>query len=85
MFVDINKFSNKLGYDYKLLGVVSGEVFESSDLSLQVTTSYRGNVAANSDVSVVVPAEEVKAILYSSELEKLRNDAVAASLSAPKH
>lgn len=62
VFIDTNKFANVIGgISFKLLGVISGEVLESSDLTLHVTTSYTASVGANSDVSVVVPASEIRA------------------------
>ena len=77
MFVDTAKFTNSIGFSYKLLGVISGEVLESSDFIMHVTTSYTANVAANSDVSVVVPANEIKSILYDPSLQALRDAAFA--------
>jgi hypothetical protein len=76
MFVDINKFKSG-GYDYRLLGVVAGEVFEKADFSLQVATSYNGAVQANSNISMVVPADEVRAIIEGPALQKLRDAAIA--------
>jgi len=77
VFVDTNKFANIIGTSYKLLGVISGEVPESSDFILRVTTSYTANVLANSDVSVVVPANEIRSILYDPTLQAERDAAFA--------
>ena len=63
MFVDVNKFKGSLGYDYRFLGVVTGEVYESNDLTLQTAATYKGNLASNSDISIVVPSDEVKKLL----------------------
>jgi hypothetical protein len=84
MFVDIDKFKNSLGWDYRLLGVVTGEVFESNDFTLQVSTSFGGTVHANSNISVIVPAEEIQKILDSADLKKLRDDAIAKLGSTTK-
>jgi hypothetical protein len=60
LFVDTNRFANVIGApNYKLLGVISGEVRESEDFVLRVTASYDASIAANSGVSVVVPAMEL--------------------------
>ncbi len=81
MFIDINKFNNLLvGPSYRLLGVISGEVQETSDFILHISTSYSANVVANSDVSVVVPANEIKSILYDSALQGERDAFVARTL-----
>jgi hypothetical protein len=81
MFVDLDKFKNTLGIDYRFLGVVTGEVRESSDLTLQVTTTYSGTVAANSNVSVIVPASQVKDLLLSPPLQQGRDAYVAQKLA----
>jgi len=75
VFVDTNKFANIIGSSYSLLGVISGEVQESSDFTLHVTTSLNGIVEANSDVSVVVPSNQIKDILYSPSLQADRDAA----------
>ncbi|HWO27989.1 MAG TPA: hypothetical protein VNO32_04245 [Candidatus Acidoferrum sp.] len=75
VFIDTNKFSGLVGSSYYLLGVISGEVHEAADFSLQVTTALAGAVDANSDVSMVVPADQMKDILYSSTLQAERDAA----------
>lgn len=78
MFVDVAGLrKNKLGYDFRLLGVVAGEVFETASFELQVNASFKGDVAANSGISVVVPAAELKTLLDSSVLKKQRDELVA--------
>jgi hypothetical protein len=78
MFIDINKLAGIIsGPSYHLLGVVSGEVHEGADLTLQTAASFNAQVSANSDVSMIVPAQEVRAILYSPELQAERDAAVA--------
>lgn len=80
MFVDLNKFKNAFGYDYRLLGVVTGEVYETNDLTLKVSSSYEASIAANSDISVVVPAVEIKKLLLSPTIQTLRDKGVALTL-----
>jgi hypothetical protein len=77
VFIDTNGFTNRIGFSYKFLGVISGEVPEDADFNLQVTTTYAATVAANSDISTVVPAEEVRKILFSPALQKERDDFIA--------
>jgi len=81
VLVDVNKFTGP-GYDYKFLGVVAGNIIENNDFTLQVTTDYRGAVRANSGISVVVPADEVKKMLSTERMQRLRDDAVAQFLKA---
>ena len=76
MFVDINRFKS-VGFDYKFLGVVSGEVHESDDFSIQTSSTLNGTVAENSGISMIVPAQEVKALLFSPFLQRLRDDVTA--------
>ncbi|HXM65884.1 MAG TPA: hypothetical protein VN911_04065 [Candidatus Acidoferrum sp.] len=84
VFIDTSKFANVIGApSYSLLGVISGEVLETSDLTLRVTTTYTANVGANSDVSIVVPACEIKNILDSPPLRAER-DAFIAQLAHAK-
>lgn len=78
MLVDISKFRGQLLSDYRFLGVVSGEVLESADLELQGTVSRGASVAANSDISYIVPATEVRKLLYSPALQGARDAYVAA-------
>ena len=78
ILIDTNKFANIISApSYKLLGVISGEVLENSDLSLNVTTSFTANIGANSGVSMVVPADELLKILNSSQLQGERDAAIA--------
>jgi len=78
MFVDVAGLRRgKLNYEFKLLGVVSGEVYETADFQLQVATTYKGDVSANSGISTVVPAGEIKALLESSDVQKKRDEAIA--------
>jgi hypothetical protein len=77
VFVDPNRFAGIIsGPMYKFLGVISGEVPENSDLSLTVTTSISGNIAANSGVSVVVPGSELMKVLNKPALQKDRDSMI---------
>jgi hypothetical protein len=70
IFADPNKFAGIIsGPTYKLLGVISGEMFENSDLTLSVTNSVSGNIAANSGVSLVVPVSELIKLLDDAGLK----------------
>jgi hypothetical protein len=78
VFVETTKFSSLvIGGSYKLLGAISGEVFEASDLTLHVTASYNASIQANSDISVVVPAGQILDILNSPSLQAARDAYVA--------
>jgi hypothetical protein len=77
VFIDTAKFANMIGTSYKFLGVISGEVLESSDFTMHVTTSYTASVTANSDISVVVPANEINTILLDPYLKAQRDFAIA--------
>jgi hypothetical protein len=61
---------------YLFFGVLSGQVQESADLSLQTTVDNKVN---SSGVSVVTPADEVKKLLLSPALQEARNMSVAQS------
>ncbi len=64
------------GFPYRLLGVVSGYFYETEDFHLQVATTLAGTANANSGISIVVPVEELKALLDSAELRQQRDAAV---------
>lgn len=66
------------GYDYRLLGVVSGFYHEDADLKLTVATTLTGKLEENSGIAMVVPADELKKLLDSPELQADRDANVAA-------
>ena len=78
MFVKVGGIrGNALGGDsFRFLGVVAGEVHENADFTLSVTTTLTGQTSANSGISVVVPADDVKALLMSPVFvqQRQRND-----------
>ena len=67
---------------YPLLGVVSGYMHEDQSLMLTATTTWAGTLHGNSGIAMVVPAEQLRALLFSPELQKLRDDAVASKTAA---
>jgi hypothetical protein len=58
---------------FGLLGVVSGYMYETSDFTLRASTTWKGSLNANSGISVVVPAQQLKDLLDSPELQSLRD------------
>lgn len=78
---------------YDLLGVISGYMCESENLELRASTStLRGSLKANAGISVIVPATELKNLLESAPLQKMRDQVVATRNSKkepkprdPKH
>lgn len=65
------------GNEYRLLGVVNGEVTEDENFNLELTNTLKGKGAANSGVSTIVPADELRALLDDPRLRKLRDDRIA--------
>jgi len=63
--------------EYKLLGVVSGYYFETEDMRLEIATTLNGKLDANSGISLVVPAKELKELLHSTGLQRIRDREVA--------
>jgi hypothetical protein len=65
------------GLDYRLLGIVNGEVFEDEDFNLTLTaTSVEGKALANSGVSTIVPVDDLKALLDDPRLQRMRDEEV---------
>jgi hypothetical protein len=81
MFVNIGGIRGNVirpvGFPYRLLGVVSGYFYETEDFHVQVATTLSGTTMANSGISMVVPVDDLKALLDSSELQHLRDAEVA--------
>jgi hypothetical protein len=61
-----------------LIGVVSGYYIEDENLNLEVTTTIRGSGQANSGISMIVPADELKKLLEQPEVQQLRDAEVKA-------
>jgi hypothetical protein len=74
-----------LGFNYKLLGVVSGYVKETANFELQTVAAYAGTVDANSGVAIVVPAQKILDLLDAPALKALRDHAIAALPKKPLH
>jgi hypothetical protein len=64
--------------DYRLLGVINGEVTEDMNFNLELTTTLKGMGKENSGVSTIVPSDELKALLEDPRIQKLRDDVVKA-------
>lgn len=69
---------------YGLLGVISGYENENENLTLQATTTFSGSIQANSGISIIVPAWQLKDLLESPPLQKLRDEAVAGPKQSEK-
>ena len=61
---------------FGLLGVVSGYMYETSDFSLRASTTWKGSLNANSGIAVVVPAQQLKDLLNSPDLQLQRDQTV---------
>jgi hypothetical protein len=71
--VDIARFKGGTGYNFKFLGLISGEIFEDANFTMQITTTYGGTTTANSGVSIVVPAQKIREIIHSDQLKAFRD------------
>ena len=60
------------GYNYRLLGLISGYMQETTDFKLQAVASYAGTVVANSGIAIVVPAQQILELLNSAPLQANR-------------
>jgi hypothetical protein len=72
------------GYDYRLLGVVSGFYHEDADLKLTIATTLTGTLEENSGIAMIVPADELRKLLDSPDLQAQRDVAVLA-VQKPKN
>src|ERR1700682_3958748 len=82
LFVNLSGFRNGAiygGTQYRLLGVVSGFYHEDSNLNLTIATTLRGTLEQNSGIAMVVPVDELKALLDSPALQAVRASEVAAT------
>jgi hypothetical protein len=59
---------------FGLLGVISGYMYETSDLTLRASSTWKGSLNTNSGISVVVPAQQLKELLDRPELQHLRDE-----------
>lgn len=68
---------DKGGIPYGLVGIVSGYMWEDSQLTLHAATDYEGTIHANSGIATVVPIDQLKELLYSPEVQSERDAAFA--------
>jgi len=74
------------GDDYHLLGVVNGMLTEDENFNLQLAATLKGKASANSGISTIVPADELRALLDDPRLQKMRDDALnAIKTQRPAH
>jgi len=80
VFVDTGGFRSGvalMGQDYRFLGIVSGFYHEDSNLKLTIAATYKGTLEQNSGIAMIVPADELLAILNSPPLQAIRDDDIA--------
>jgi hypothetical protein len=68
--------------NYKLLGLVSGYVQETSELNLQPVAGYAGTMVANSGIAIVVPAQQILNLLETPKLQEMRQQVVTNQATA---
>ena len=73
------------GEDYRLFGVVNGVVLEDEHFNLELSTTLTGTGRANSGISTIIPADELKALLEDPRLQKARDAKAKAGLDAAKN
>jgi hypothetical protein len=62
-----------LGEEYRLLGVVNGEVSEDENFNLELSTTFKGTGKANSGISTIVPADELIVLINDPRVQVLRD------------
>ncbi len=85
VFVNLSGLRNgslTFGEHMLLLGVVSGYMTESENFQLQAATTFIGRIGANSGITTIVPADELKSLLDSPILANQRDQAAAAQKTA---
>jgi len=73
VFVDVRR---TIGYDYRLLGIVSGGYGEGEENALLLETPLASK-PGNSGIAVIVPASELRALLDEPAVVALRDAEVA--------
>ncbi len=84
LFVNLGGFRHGIlssGSEY-LLGIVSGFYHEDSNLNLTVATTLTGTLEQNSGIAMVVPADELRALLDNPTLQAARDTQIP--VTAPK-
>lgn len=66
------------GFPYQLVGVVNGFIPERDDIQVSGAATFESSSEPNSGILTFVPAQELKDLLDSPELQKLRDDVVAS-------
>jgi hypothetical protein len=56
---------------------MSGYMYETEDLQLQVASTLNGKLGANSGITTIVPVDELKKMLDGPDLSRQRDDVVA--------
>jgi hypothetical protein len=75
--VFVNLRSNSIGYDYRLLGVVSGGYSEGEEHTLVLETPLASK-PGNSGIAIVVPASELDKLINDPRLVVMRDATVHA-------
>jgi hypothetical protein len=63
------------GIPYGLLGIVSGFMYEDSQLTLHPANDFEGTLHANSGIAMIVPVDQLKDLLDAPEVQKERDAA----------
>ena len=81
LFINLGGFRNgsvTAGDQYRLLGIISGFYHEDSNLNLTVATNLTGKLEQNSGIAMIVPSDELKALLDTPALQASRDIEIAA-------
>jgi hypothetical protein len=70
--------------DYRLVGVVNGDLSEDENFNLQIAATIQGTAHANSGISTFIPADDLKALVNDPRLLKQRDDVVKKEAAKPK-
>jgi hypothetical protein len=87
MFIDLagqRQGGLVVGINYRLLGIVSGYVKETTTFELQTVAAYAGTMDLNSGISIVVPAQKLIDLLDAPQLKALRDKAIASLPKQPR-
>lgn len=79
VFIDVR---NGIGYDFRFLGVVSGNFSEDQEFNLEVATTIRGTEHANSGIAVIVPADALKSLIEDDPTLKAGREAAIRAAQA---
>lgn len=79
VFVDVR---NGIGYDFRFLGVVSGNFSEDQEFNLEIAATIRGTEHANSGIAVIVPADALKSLIEDDPTLKTGREAAIKAAQA---